>query len=382
MILAAKAIRTFGYGALGVLFPVVLAQYGLGPRGLGGAASLALLAAAVFTLAARRPAETRGPKTVLVVLALLIFLSGVVFIFADRPLVFLLAVLLGNVAVGTGETGPFAALEQVLLSRSASPERLTLTLSLYHLCGFVSAALGAAVVAWEAMTPRMVYASFALGGLLQAVIYARLRSDIPPRAQYRSEPVAAPPLVRRIAALFALDSFAGGFIVQSLVLYWFHARFAMGINALGWIAFSVQMVTGLSYLLAPPLARRFGLVNTMVFSHLISNLILIAVALAPTPGLAVALLLARHTLSQIDVPTRQSFLMSAVKDHERESAASLTNSSRALAQCLSPLLTGVMMQGLALSAPFVVGGVLKCVYDLALYATIRNRTDRGSRPSD
>lgn len=126
------------------------------------------------------------------------------------------------------------------------------------------------------------------------------------------------------------------------------------------------------------MARRFGLVNTMVFSHLISNVILIAVAFAPTPGLAVALLLARHTLSQIDVPTRQSFLMSVVEDREREAAASLTNSSRALAQCMSPLLTGALMQVVSLSVPFVAGGVLKCVYDLALYATIKNQRRQDS----
>jgi len=178
--------------------------------------------------------------------------------------------------------------------------------------------------------------------------------------------------VRRIAALFALDSLAGGFVIQSLVAYWFYTRFQLDLATLGWIFFGAQLLSGLSLLLAAWLAPRLGLVNTMVFSHLISNVLLIAVAFAPTAVLAAALLLARHLLSQMDVPTRQTFLMLAVEDHEREGAATLTNMSRTVAQSASPALTGWVMQGVSLSAPFVLGGGLKIIYDLLLYATIRN----------
>jgi MFS family permease len=178
-------------------------------------------------------------------------------------------------------------------------------------------------------------------------------------------------LIRRLAALFALDSLAGGFILQSLVAYWLHVRFGLDLAGLGWVFFGAQLLSGVSLLLAGRLAPRLGLVNTMVFSHLISNVILIAIAFAPDPALAVGLLLARHLLSQMDVPTRQSFLMLAVEDHEREAAASVTNTSRTIAQAASPALTGWIMQGVSLSAPFVLGGGLKIVYDLLLYATIR-----------
>jgi MFS family permease len=179
-------------------------------------------------------------------------------------------------------------------------------------------------------------------------------------------------LVRQLASLFALDSFAGGFVIQSLVVYWFHSRFGLDLAVLGWISFGTQVLSGLSLLLATPLARRFGLVPTMVFSHLISNLLLIAVAFAPTAGWAVSFLFARHLLSQIDVPTRQTFLMLTVEDHEREAAAVLTNTSRTLAQSVSPALTGWIMQAVSLSAPFVLGGGLKIIYDLMLYATARH----------
>ncbi|MGH7316877.1 MAG: MFS transporter, partial [Candidatus Rokuibacteriota bacterium] len=172
--------------------------------------------------------------------------------------------------------------------------------------------------------------------------------------------------------LFALDSLAGGFVLQSLIAYWLYTRFDLDLAALGWIFFGAQILSGLSLLLAAHLAPRWGLVNTMVFSHLTSNLLLIGIALAPSAGVAVALLMARHLLSQMDVPTRQTFLMLAVQDHEREGAASLTNVSRTLAQSISPALSGWVMASGSLAAPFFLGGGLKIVYDLMLYATIRH----------
>jgi predicted MFS family arabinose efflux permease len=214
---------------------------------------------------------------------------------------------------------------------------------------------------------------FLASGVIQVAAYALLRAE-PPRARGAGAGLHAPsrPLIRRIAALFALDSFAGGFVLQSLITYWLYTRFGLGLAELGWVFFGTQVLSGLSLLLAARLAPALGLVNTMVFSHLLSNLLLIAVALAPTARLAVLALLARHLLSQMDVPTRQSFLMLVVEDHEREAAASLTNTSRTLAQAVSPTLAGWVMQGLSLAAPVLVGGALKIVYDLLLYATIRN----------
>jgi MFS family permease len=232
--------------------------------------------------------------------------------------------------------------------------------------------VGAAAVARAGASPRLLFAIFLLGGLVQIVAYGLMRPGGPSAGARR--PVAAMPsrpLVRRLAALFALDSLAGGFVLQSLVAYWFYTRFEMSLAALGWTFFGAQVLSGLSLLLAARLAPRLGLVNTMVFSHLISNGLLIAVALAPSAWLAVTLLLARHMLSQMDVPTRQSFLMLAVQDHERESAASLTNVSRTLAQSVSPALTGWVMTSVSLAAPFFLGGGLKILYDLMLYATIR-----------
>src|SRR5581483_1512718 len=179
-------------------------------------------------------------------------------------------------------------------------------------------------------------------------------------------------LIRRLAALFSLDSFAGGFVLQSLIAYYLHERYGLGLEALGQVFFVAQILTAASLLVAARAARRFGLLNTMVVSHLVSNVFLIGIAMAPTAWVAVALLYSRQLLSQMDVPTRQAYVMTVVEDFERETAAEVTTLWRTVAQAVSPAVTGWVMAGIALSAPFVLGGTLKIAYDVLLYATFRN----------
>jgi len=373
LIFVAKTVRTFCYGFLGVLFPIYLTELGFDAARLGVAVTLTFLASAAMTVGVRRPAERFGPRVALMAQAGLIVVSALLFLSTREPWLVVLAAMLGNLATTTGETGPFLTLEQVAVARATPRERLTMVLSLYNLVGYAAAGIGAAFIARAGASPRALFLLFLAGGLVQVATYALMRPE--PASvvgRTRGVPMPSRPFIRRLAAIFALDSLAGGFIVQSLIAYWLHTRFGLGLTELGWIFFGVQVLSGLSLLLAARIAPRLGLVNTMVFSHLISNLLLIAVALAPTAALAVGFLLARHLLSQMDVPTRQTFLMLAVEDHEREAAASLTNMSRTLAQSLSPSLAGWVMQGLSLAAPLVIGGILKIVYDLLLYATIRH----------
>lgn len=361
-----------------MLFPVYLVDLGLDARGVGLAVTGTLLSSALLTAAVRRPADRFGLRPALLGLAGLGVLSALLLLGSARAGVVIAAAMLGNLAVGTGETGPFLTLEQVVLARATSRARLTATLSLYNLSGYVAAAVGAAVVGLAVASPPALFAAFLAGGLVQLAAYAGLSAHRPEApapdgpAPAGPPPASSRPLVRRLAALFALDSFAGGFVLQSLVAYWLHTRFALDLAALGQVFFAAQLLSGLSLLLAAGLARRLGLVNTMVWTHLASNVFLVGMALAPTAAVAVGLLLARQALSQIDVPTRQAFMMLAVADPERAHAASLTNTARTVAQAVSPAVTGWIMQGLALSAPLVLGGVLKSVYDLLLYATIRS----------
>jgi len=373
LVFVAKSARTFCYGFLGVLLPVYLAERGMDARRIGLAVTLTLLASAAMTFAIRRPAERYGARAALLAQAGLVIVSAVVFLATQQPWLVVIAAMAGNLAVGTGETGPFLTLEQVAVTRATPRERLTTTLSLYNLAGYGASALGAAAVGRGGTSPRILFLVFLLGGLVQMTAYALMRPD-PGRAPATRRSAGTPsrPLIHRLAALFALDSLAGGFVLQSLIAYWFYTRFGMDLTALGWTFFGAQILSGLSLLLAARLAPRLGLVNTMVFSHLVSNVLLIGVALAPSAALAVVLLLSRHLLSQVGVPTRQSFLMLAVQDHERARAASLTNMSRTLAQSVSPALTGWVMASVSLAAPFFLGGGLKIVYDLLLYRTIRH----------
>ena len=373
LVFVAKTARTFCYGFLGVLLPIYLSELGLDAGGLGVAVTLTLLASAAMSFGIRWPAERWGPRAALITQAALIAVSAVVFLLTRQPWVVVAAAMAGNLAVGTGETGPFLSLEQVIVTRDTPRERLTTTLSWYNLTGYAAAGLGAAAVTQLGASPQPLFLLFLLSGVVQMVAYG-LMQRVPPRraAARHAEGTPSRPFVRRLAVIFALDSFAGGFVVQSLIAYWFYTRFGLGLDTLGWIFFGAQILSGLSLLMAARAAPRLGLVNTMVFSHLISNVLLLAVALSPAAWLAITFLLARHLLSQMDVPTRQTFLMLAVRDHEREHAAAITNMSRSLAQSVSPALTGFAMQGLSLTMPFFFGAGLKIVYDLWLYATIRH----------
>jgi MFS family permease len=373
IVFAAKAVRTFCYGYLGILLPLYLADLGLSAAGIGVFVTATLAGSAGLTWAIRVPAERLGARLALILLAGLSVVAAILLLLTREPWVVVLAAMLGNVAVGAGETGPFLSIEQVVLARAASAAQRTAVLSVYNLLGYGAAALGAAAVA--AGTPGRLFTCFLVGALLQTVAYAGLG-----RVSVASRPsIVTPrstPLIRRMAALFALDSFAGGFVLQSLVAYFLHVRFDLGLDTLGRVFFVAQLLTAASLLLAPRLARSFGLLPTMVVTHLVSNVLLIGVAAAPTAALAIACLCGRQLLSQIDVPTRQAWVMAVVADHEREAAATTTTLWRTTAQALTPTLTGWVMQWLALSAPFVLGGGLKIVYDVLLWKTFKDLEPR------
>ena len=369
-VLVAKSVRTFCYGFLGIVLPIHLEALGLGVTGIGAAVTSTLAGSAVLTWLVRRPAERYGARVVFLSLVTLSAIAAVMLLVTREPWLVVVAAMLGNVAVGTGETGPFLTLEQVVVARAVTGTRRTATLSVYNLLGYAAAALGSVMVG-VVTSFTLLFVIFLIAAVVQALAYASIQTR-PATPHPREGRLPSAPLIRKLAALFSLDSFAGGFVVQSLVAYFLHAHFGLSLEELGAVFAGVQVLTGLSMLFAAGAAARFGLLPTMVVSHLLSNLLLIAIAFAPTAPLAIACLLARHLLSQMDVPTRQAYVMAVVADHEREAAASLTNLTRTIAQAITPTLTGWVMQSIAITAPFVLGGVLKIVYDVLLWQTFKD----------
>jgi len=368
-VFVAKGVRTFCYGYLGILLPLYLADVGLSATGIGAFVTLTLIASALLTWGIRAPAERLGARAALIMLATLSVVAAVLLLLTHQPWVVVVAAMLGNVAVGAGETGPFLSIEQVVITRAVEPAQRTAVLSLYNLLGYGAAAIGAATVALG--TPRTLFAGFLAAAVVQVIAYAAL-GRVRLAAHTPAGTPRATPVIRRIAALFALDSFAGGFVLQSLIAYFLHVRFGLGLEALGRVFFVAQLLTAASLLLAPRLARSFGLLPTMVLTHLISNVFLIGIAAAPSAAVAIALLYARQLLSQIDIPTRQAWVMTIVPDHEREAAATTTTLWRTSAQAVTPLMTGWVMQSIALSTPFLLGGVLKILYDILLWTTFKH----------
>jgi MFS family permease len=366
----AKSVRTFCYGFLGILLPLYLVELRMDARGVGIAVTCTLVGSAALTWAVRRPAELLGGRAALVGLAALSGIAAALLLTTSNPWLVVLAAMLGNVAVGTGETGPFLSVEQVVIARAAAGTRRTTLLSVYNLLGYAAAAVGAGVVALG--TPRSLFVVFLAASIAQIAAYAILPSAPAAERAIAAEPGPSTALIRRLAAIFSLDSFAGGFVLQSLIVYYLHERFDLGLEALGQIFLVAQILTAASLLLAARAAKRFGLLNTMVVSHLVSNVFLVALAFAPTAAAAVGLLLARQLLSQMDVPTRQAYVMAIVEDREREAAATTTTLWRTVTQAISPAVTGWVMASVALGAPFVLGGVLKIVYDVLLYATFKD----------
>ena len=366
----AKTARTFCYGFLGIVLPLYLTDLGVDATGVGATVTLTLVASAGLTWAVRRPAERFGPRAPLLALAALSAASALLFLGTTSPPLVVLAAVLGNVAVGTGETGPFLTIEQVVIARAVDVTRRTHVLGLYNFLGYGAGAVGAFAVGLAAGY-RTLFVVFMIAAVIQALAYSRLGGIASPARRTAAGGPSAP-LIRRFAALFALDSFAGGFVLQSLVSYYLHQRYGLSLEALGLVFGTAQILTALSILLTGRVAARLGLLPTMVASHLVSNVFLIGVAFAPTAAIAIALIFLRQLLSQMDVPTRQAYVMAVVADHEREAAASFTNLSRTVAQAITPSLTGWVMQSVALSAPFVLGGGLKIVYDVLIWLSFRN----------
>lgn len=369
-LLAAKGLRAFGDGYVSLLLPVYLLQLGFSALEVGIIATATLLGSGVLTLAVGLTAHRYHYRSMLLAATLLMAATGVGFaVFTDFwPL--LVVAIVGTLNPSSGDVSVFLPLEHAVMSRLVDDKRRTATFARYSLIGTLGAAVGSLAaglpVAIEAMF--ILYAAL---GLASALAYRGLPKALESEARPHAPLGPSKKTVYALAALFSLDAFGGGFIVQSMVALWLYQRFGMSLAAAGAIFFWTGILTSVSFLVAVRIANRIGLVNTMVFTHLPANLCLAAIPFMPGLGYVVALLFVRSALSQMDVPTRSSYVMAIVTPPERPAAASVTAVPRSLASAASPILAGYMLTISTFGWPLVAAGGLKIVYDLLLLALFR-----------
>lgn len=323
-------------------------------------------------------ADRIGRRRTLVFFALTDFIAGTLLFTTTAWWGPVLAGIVGNMTVGAGEVGPFLSLEQAMLPRTVGPQRRTFAFSVYNFVGYGASALGAFLATRaSAASPeqlRPFFVGYMASGLLGAFLYSRLTDRVEADNATKRRAVLSSksrPIVYRLSALFAVDSFGGGFIGGNILSLYFQQRFGLDIATLGLLFFGTQIVTALSFFLAERIARRIGLLRTMVFSHVPSNVFLIGVAFAPTAALAVFLLLCRQSLSQMDVPTRQSYVMAIVDEADRTPAAGFTSTTRTVTSSVSPSIAGYALESLWVGVPLVAAGTLKLLYDGLIYMSFR-----------
>lgn len=381
-LLTARSLRAFADGYVAVLLPVYLLALGFGTLEVGILSTVTMLGSAAATLAVGRWGHRFELRRLLVAAAALMALTGIGFAALSSLWPLLIVALAGTMNPGGGDVSVFYPLEHTALAAAVPPESRTTAFARYSFIGSMFGAIGAlAAAAPEWLAGRyglamldalkLMFVAYGVIGVTVGFIYSRV-PQAPPDAVKPSVPLGpSRATVWKLAGLFSVDAFAGGFIINALLALWLFQRFDMSLTAAGAFFFWTGLFSAVSQLAAAPLARRIGLVNTMVFTHLPANFCLIAAAFAPTLEIALGLLLVRSALSQMDVPARGTYVMSVVTPAERPAAASFTAVPRSLASALSPSLTGAMFAAGAMAAPLVLCGVLKCAYDVALLVMFR-----------
>ena len=381
---AARAARGFGDGFAAIILPAYLLEIGFNPFQIGVVATAALLGSAATTLVVGFLAPRYDLRTLLLACAALMVVTGIAIPSVQHLAFIAVVAFIGTINPTTGDIGVHVPLEQAALAHRASDKERTHVFARYSLIGALSIAGGALAAgapdllvsfgAGKIGALQAMFYAYAALGLVGAWFYSRL-----PRAEVKEE--TAPQAtalgpsrrtVYKLAALFSLDSFAGGFTVQSLMALWLFERFDLSLAAASAFFFWSNVLTAFSYPVAARLGRRFGLVNTMVFTHIPSSVCLILAAFSPNLTVVLALLLVRSALSQMDVPTRTSYVMAVVTPAERTAAASMTAVPRSLASAVSPALSGALLSTAFAGLPLIICGVLKIVYDLSLLFSFRH----------
>jgi MFS family permease len=377
-----RGLRDFGDGFVAILLPAYLTGLGVSPFKVGVLVAVALLGSALLTFVVGFIGARHDHRYSLVAAAGLMMATGIALSMCDGYAILLVIAFAGSINPSGGSASPFVPIEHAVLTRETSHRARTRMFARYGLIGAISSAAGAMAAAIpdflthvglsEPAAFKAMFVVYAAFGLIGAILYARMPKR-PPAMRLASKAALGPSrqIVYKLAALFSLDAFAGGFVVRSLMALWLFSRFDMSLAAASLFFFWSGLLSAFSFPVAAALSKRFGLVNTMVFTHLPSSLCLIFAALAPSLPITLALLLARAALSQMDVPTRSSYVMAVVTEAERPAAASFTSVPRSLAASVSPALAGALFSLSYQASPLIICGALKIAYDLLLLKQFR-----------
>lgn len=390
LLFATRIVRMFSYGLLAVILALYLAELGLSDSEIGLLLTLTLLGDTFISLWITTRADRVGRKRMLLIGAALMILAGILFAITRNFYLLLLAATIGVISPSGNEVGPFLAIEQSALAQTVPGTQRTQVFAWYQLAGSLATALGSlaggglAQLLQDSGMPALssyqtIILMYAVLGLLLGILFNFISPHVEVRREESKETKinllglgASSQTVLKLAALFSLDAFAGGFVVQSIVAYWFHIRYGVNPSTLGAIFFGANILAGVSALSAAWIASKVGLLNTMVFTHVPSNILLILVPLMPNLTLAIAVLLLRFSISQMDVPTRQSYTLAVVAPQERSSAAGVTGIARTLGASLAPIFSAPLLGIPALAgAPFIISGLLKLIYDFSLYHSFK-----------
>jgi MFS family permease len=389
LLFSSRAVRLFAYGLLSVILALYLAAVGLTDQQIGLLLTLTLIGDAAVSLLLTRVADRVGRRRMLLVGAGFMIFAGVAFALTNNPLLLILAAFIGTLSPTGNEVGPFLAIEQAALAHITPDTQRTRVFAWYILVGSLAAAVGAfsggtlaTTLQRAGNTPvesyRWLFVIYALLGVVLGSLFIVLSAKVEVTRSPDMQTLGLSGLhqsrtiVRNLSVLFAVDSFAGGLVVQSLLAYWLHLRFGADATVLGQLFFAVYLVAGLSALVAARIAKRFGLINTIVFTHIPANVFLLLTPLMPTLPLAIAVILLRFCMAQMDVPARQSYLMAVVAPDERSAAAGITTFARTAATALAPTVTGMLLGASLLNVPFFLAGSMKIAYDLTLYFSFRH----------
>jgi MFS family permease len=390
LLFATRIVRMFSYGLLAVILALYLAQLGVSDAEIGLLLTLTLLGDTLISLWITTRADRVGRKRMLLIGAALMVFAGILFAVTRNFYLLLLAATIGVISPSGNEVGPFLAIEQSALAQTLPGEKRTEVFAWYQLAGSLATALGSLMGGGLAQILQNGGASLLVSYRVSILVYAGLGLILATmfgflsplvetsRSEGTKERVNLLGLGRssktvvKLAALFSLDAFAGGLVVQTIVAYWFHVRYGVNPATLGAIFFGANIFAGISALSAAWIARKIGLLNTMVFTHVPSNVLLILVPLMPNLPLAITMLLLRFSISQMDVPTRQSYTLAVVSPEERSSAAGVTGIARTLGASLAPIFSAPLISIPVLAgAPFIISGILKLIYDFGLYRSFK-----------